>query len=243
MGILHVPVARFGYDTIAQADRALYLAKESGRNMVSTFGMTTIMETARQIAGMDMMTLRQRRRLLLDRLVDDLGPTQRSHVNGHCEQVAETAGRIATKLNMPQAEIDHVRLAGLLHDIGKTMIPEELLAKPSSLTIPERAVMNRHDRFGLWIAEALGAPESVLAHCRHHHTRFDRIGEDEVSLGAQIVCAADALVTMTSRRSYQAAISGEKAMLELLRERGRQFAPVVVDTCSMLDAVAPKVAA
>ncbi|MEX2214494.1 MAG: diguanylate cyclase [Phycisphaeraceae bacterium] len=234
-GIIQVAASAFNQSTIDHADQALYLAKKQGRNMVCTAVMANHMKIATEIAAKTDLSFEQKRGVLLEQLSDQLGPTQRTHVTIHCQQVAAAAQRIALRMKLSSRQVEHLRLAGLLHDIGKIMIPEDLLAKPRTLSVQEWAIMGRHDCYGQWIAKELGAPDAVLEHCRHHHTRFDESADEEISLGARILCVADAMVTMMSRRSYQAAITDEKAILELIRERNRQFAPVVVDAATSLE--------
>jgi putative nucleotidyltransferase with HDIG domain len=170
-----------------------------------------------------------------------LGPTQREHLTGHCQAVSDLAVRLGRALGETPGTLERLRLAGLLHDIGKCAIPESLLAKPAALTRDERAVMNHHARIGAEISAGLGTDEDVVNFVRHHHTPYrdafwrrpdsggGRVFADGPMPGARLICVADAMVSMTSRRPYCAARSPAEALAELHRCAGRQFDPRVVE--------------
>jgi ribonuclease P protein subunit RPR2 len=123
----------------------------------------------------------------------------------------------------------------LLHDIGKVGIPDGILQKPSSLTVEERRVMERHTTLGAEILAGVGLLESNgIAIVRHHHERWDgggypdRLAGEAIPLPARIFAVADALDAMTSDRPYRAAGAWEAAVAELERGAGAQFEPDVV---------------
>jgi putative nucleotidyltransferase with HDIG domain len=123
----------------------------------------------------------------------------------------------------------------LLHDIGKVGIPDGILQKPSSLTVEERRVMERHTTLGAEILAGVGLLESNgIAIVRHHHERWDgagypdRLAGHDIPLPARIFAVADALDAMTSDRPYRAAGAWESAVVELERGAGGQFEPDVV---------------
>ena len=147
---------------------------------------------------------------------------------------------IAESLDLTPSVRNCLRIAGYLHDVGKFCIPEKVLDKPGALDENESHLVRRHSGDGAEFAVLLGADELSAACIRQHHDRFDaprgRVETIEV-LGGQVIHAADALVAMTSDRPYQPARRMSEALTELRRERGRQFAPRVVDaamTCFAL---------
>jgi two-component system cell cycle response regulator len=147
--------------------------------------------------------------------------------------VGELAARIAGLLGLDPNEVELVRLAGSLHDLGKLAIPEEILRKPGPLNDAERLVLERHPQIGFRMLESLGI-EPVATWVLHHHERWDghgyphRLGSEEIPLGSRILLVADAYDAMTSDRVYRGRISHEQAVAELERCAGAQFDPRVV---------------
>jgi HD-GYP domain-containing protein (c-di-GMP phosphodiesterase class II) len=154
--------------------------------------------------------------------------------------VAALAEKIATQFGRPAEEIELTRLAASLHDLGKLAIPEEILRKPGALTEAERLVLERHPQLGHRMLESLGVAE--VADCvLHHHERWDgngypdRLGGENIPLGARIVFVADAFDAMTSSRTYRRPLSHGDAVRELGRCAGSQFDPEVVQ--ALLEAI------
>lgn len=169
--------------------------------------------------------VRHRRQLVLESLVDRLGPTQTQHVGEHCDRVGALAGELARCMSLTHEAIEDAAVAGVLHDIGKCAIPEALLALPRSLDTEEWLVMATHAELGACMAEQLGAGGTIVAAVRLHHERF----EDAPPLLARLLNVADALTTMLSDRQYRRAMPLDNALAELRREAGGQFDPAVVD--------------
>jgi HD-GYP domain-containing protein (c-di-GMP phosphodiesterase class II) len=136
-------------------------------------------------------------------------------------------------MGLEAEDVELVRLAGSLHDVGKLAVPEEILRKPDALTEPERLVLERHPEIGFRMLDSLRI-EPVASWVRHHHERWDGRGyptglaTDEIPLGARIIFVADAYHAMTSDRTYRAAVSPVEALAELERYAGTQFDPGVV---------------
>lgn len=158
----------------------------------------------------------------------EYGPTKGNHLTTHARFVSGMAVRLGKSLGKTPEILEALRIAGLLHDIGKLLIPEAVLAKAERLEQAEIALLARHAEDGACMSKALGAPDNVVEMVRHHHTRFDNEHPD-IPFESQILAVADALVTMTSHRPYMAARDFEEAIAELDHERGRQFDPDVVD--------------
>jgi HD-GYP domain-containing protein (c-di-GMP phosphodiesterase class II) len=140
---------------------------------------------------------------------------------------------VARELGLPRERVERVRLAGVLHDVGKIGVSDVILRKPGPLDDAEWAEMRRHPEIG---ARILGASEfdDIRAWVLAHHERPDGRGYpnglrgDEIPVEARILAVADAYEAMTSDRVYRAAIGDEAARAELRRGSGSQFDPLVV---------------
>lgn len=231
VGMVFTSTRDLGPETINRADHALYLAKDRGRNTVATWEMVVAEELAENVA-LTPGPIRRRRDALIRQLSDRLGPAQRSHMTEHCERVSEVSIQLADAMSVPPGETERIGLAGLLHDVGKAVIPEELLSLPRGLTDDERAIMDRHAEEGAQIASRLGADPWVESGVRRHHARFDT----SPPLAARVVGVADALVAMTTDRPYRAARSHAEALAEMRRWRGGQFDPDAVEAAQLIDA-------
>jgi diguanylate cyclase (GGDEF)-like protein/PAS domain S-box-containing protein/putative nucleotidyltransferase with HDIG domain len=157
------------------------------------------------------------------------------HIRGHQERTSLWAAALAEEMGLPAERVLDIRIAGLLHDIGKISISERILNKPGKLTKEEFAKIKEHAPLGATImvseAEAL---QQLAAIVRHHHERFDGKGypdglsHEDIPLEARILAVADVFDAMTHERSYRKAQSREEAIAELERGSGTQFDPTVV---------------
>ena len=159
----------------------------------------------------------------------------------HAETVA-LAVATAEALGLSSDEVEHVRHASELHDVGKVAIPDAILGKPGPLTEEEWAFVRRHPVIGERIILAAPALARVAALVRSSHERWDGAGYpdalagDAIPLGARIVAVADAYAAITAGRPYRAARAPEQALDELRRGAGTQFDPVVVEAwCAAYD--------
>jgi diguanylate cyclase (GGDEF)-like protein/putative nucleotidyltransferase with HDIG domain len=154
-----------------------------------------------------------------------------SYTAGHSRRVQQLALAIGRELGLSQAELDLLGHAALFHDIGKLAIPDAILLKPASLTPDEWSLMQRHAEEGARIIDRLGFLNDAVPAIRHHHERFDgtgypdRLGGEEIPLGARIIHVADALDSMLTTRIYRAARPAAEALQELRRSAGTQFCP------------------
>jgi putative nucleotidyltransferase with HDIG domain len=152
----------------------------------------------------------------------------------HMSSVAELAERTARRLGLSRDELEIVRHAAELHDVGKVAIPDEILAKAGPLTEEEWTFVRRHTLAGERIVSAAPALNAVSRLVRSSHERWDGAGYPDglageaIPLGARIVAVADAFDAMTAGRPYRAAISHEEALAELQRCAGTQFDSAVV---------------
>ena len=157
-----------------------------------------------------------------------------AYVGSHSQRVGEYAAAVAERLELPREEIELIRLAGRLHDLGKLAIPEEILRKPSSLNESEQLVLQRHPQIGFRMLESLGV-EPIAEWVLHHHERWDgdgypnRLRGEEIPLGARIIAVCDTFDAMRSRRSYKPPVPEEDTMREIQRCAGAHFDPRVVE--------------
>ncbi|RJP33898.1 MAG: HD domain-containing protein [Phycisphaerales bacterium] len=157
------------------------------------------------------------------------------YTNLHSEKVAEYADRIAARLGLSPRQSAVLRNAAVLHDVGKLGVPDAILCKPGPLTDEEFQTIKRHPRIGVDILRHISHLTAELPLILHHHERFDGSGYpdglagDAIPFGARILAVADALDAMLSRRSYKEPFKIDRAMDELVQQKGRQFDPVVVD--------------
>ncbi|MFZ3330982.1 MAG: diguanylate cyclase [Candidatus Acidiferrales bacterium] len=156
------------------------------------------------------------------------------YTQGHSQKVSAYAVMIAHALGMNEAEVEEVRLAGLLHDIGKVGIPEVILNKSGPLDANEWATMKTHTELGAKILEPLAAMKRIREMVGHHHEFYDgsgypsRLAAEHIPVGARVIAIADAYDTITSERTYKKARSPEEAFAELERCSANQFDPKIV---------------
>jgi putative nucleotidyltransferase with HDIG domain len=160
-------------------------------------------------------------------------------VGEHSTAVADLARSIGGTLGVESEDLDHLYLAGLLHDLGKISTPDAILLKPGPLTSEEREVMREHSRVGFHLLDGLDLTP-VDNWILHHHEHWDGTGYPnglagaEIPFGSRIVLVADAFDAMTTERPYRRALSVQAALGELRDLAGRQFDPLVVsalETC------------
>jgi diguanylate cyclase (GGDEF)-like protein/putative nucleotidyltransferase with HDIG domain len=157
------------------------------------------------------------------------------YTQGHSQKVSAYAALICEAMNMSEAEVDEVRLGGVLHDIGKVGIPEQILNKGSALNPEEWDIMKSHTKYGAKILEPLKPLARIREMVLHHHEYFDGTGYPEglagenIPLGARIIAVADAYDTITSDRCYKKGRTSPDALRELERCGNLQFDARIVD--------------
>lgn len=158
------------------------------------------------------------------------------YTSGHSQRVAQVSLAIARELGLPQESLERIRIAGLIHDIGKIGVRESILNKPSRLTEEEFQQVKCHCELGERILNPIVEDGETLKVVRHHHEHYDGSGYPDglageaIPLGARILAVADAYDAMTSERPYRAALSREVACAEIERGQGCQFDPRVAST-------------
>ncbi|NLI93301.1 MAG: HD domain-containing protein [Peptococcaceae bacterium] len=163
-----------------------------------------------------------------------------SYTYGHSSQVSAMAYAIAAQIGLSEQDLFSVRIAALLHDIGKIGIPDQILNKPDKLDEEEFRIIRQHPEIGAKILSGIPALARVTEMVRCHHARWDGKGYPEgltgkkIPLGARIIAVADTFQAMTSDRPYRKGMTKEMALAELLRCSDSQFDPVLVKAfCSI----------
>jgi diguanylate cyclase (GGDEF)-like protein len=155
-------------------------------------------------------------------------------LNGHSGKVRELVEPVAHELRLPEDQLQPIRHAAELHDIGKVAIPDAIISKPGPLDASEWEFMRRHTIIGQRIVGAAPALSFVAELVRSSHESWDGNGypdglaREEIPIGARIICVCDAYDAMTSDRPYRLARSAQEALAELRRCSGTQFDPAVV---------------
>ena len=153
---------------------------------------------------------------------------------------------MAKELGLPEQEIERIRIASLLHDLGKVALPEQILEKPGPLSADEWQSVVQHPRIGQVIIDQVAKVQDAGGIILHHHERFSGHGYPhglrgaDIPLGARIVAIADAYDAMVYDRPYRQAIGHTAAVAELRRYATTQFDPELVDVfCRLYAADAP----
>jgi len=159
---------------------------------------------------------------------------------GHQERVSRLAFALAGQMGLSEEERDGVRVAGLVHDIGKIHVPAEILAKPEVLSKMEMGIVKDHSAVGYDILKNIPFPWPVARMVLEHHERMDGSGYpaglrgDATLLQSHILAVADVVEAMNSHRPYRVAPGLDKALEEIRLHRGTLYDPVVVDACLAL---------
>ncbi len=158
----------------------------------------------------------------------------------HHRQVSHVAGLIARGLGLPEAEVEGIRLAGSLHDIGKVGLPRSILGNTGRLSFAELQQLQTHAEAGYKLLQGIEFPWPVADMVRQHHERLDGSGYpagltgDAILPGARIIAVADVLAAMTSDRTYRATPGLAAALDELRQGRGVLYDAAAVDLCVAL---------
>jgi putative nucleotidyltransferase with HDIG domain/PAS domain S-box-containing protein len=156
---------------------------------------------------------------------------------GHQQRVAALAGAIAQELGFDEERLEGLRVAGLLHDIGKIYIPAEILAKPATLTTMEMGLIKTHSEVGYDILKNIPFPWPVADIVLQHHERINGSGypgglsNGQIIEEANILAVADVVEAMSSHRPYRAALGLERALGEIKKNRASLYLPEAVDVC------------
>ena len=234
LGVASVPEHAVDRDEVMEAaDRALYLAKRQGKNRTRVSG---------EVVNLSSQSSSHQRGVghIVDLLVRVLR-LRGEDLAAHAERSAEIAVSLGAHLQLNTHQLEHLRVAALLQDVGKIGVPDAVLYKQSPLTPEEWDLIREHPKKGFELVGGLIHPEAAEA-VLSNHERFDGKGYphglvgQEIPLLARVLLVADAYAAMTGQRSYRKAMSGPEAMKELRRNSGTQFDPAIVNAMSELSA-------
>ncbi len=230
-GVAAVPEHAIERDELVEsADRALYLAKREGKNRTRLAGQIVSLQSppvARPLRGEIVELLVRVLRLRDPNLAD------------HALRTAEVAVALGAHLALTAGELEHLRVASLLQDVGKIGVPDSILFKRGPLSAGEWAQIKEHPKKGFDIVGNFVHPdaaEAVLA----NHERFDGLGYprglkgEEIPFLARVLLVADAYAAMTGTRPFKAPLTAQEALDELRQHAGEQFAPDVVEAMAEL---------
>lgn len=231
-------------ELIERADVAMYQAKMDGRNLIRVWkeieqaDENTIDRLGIQDLKGKFQALSNQMRFIymestnaLIKAVDAKDPFAREHSHN----VSEYAKEIAKYLKLSEQEVEIIHYAGLLHDIGKIGIKDDIIVKKETLTQREYELLKRHPEVGANILRDIKFLEKEIPVILHHHERFDGKGYPhglrgkEIPIGALIIAVADAFDAMTSGRTYKNRLTWRKAVEEIKKGSGTQFAPEIVN--------------
>jgi putative nucleotidyltransferase with HDIG domain len=164
-----------------------------------------------------------------------------AYTSGHSQRVAQLSVSIAQQLSLPSEQVERLKLAGLLHDIGKIGTQESLLSKPRRLNEEQYQLVKLHPEIGQRILSPIVDNSEILHAVRGHHERYDGKGypdglkKSKIPLGARILAVSDAYEAMTSDRPYRAAMSPDAALSQIESNKGTQFDPEIADIFTKIE--------
>lgn len=196
--------------------------------------------TARHLAEAEVAEQRERLDRMLDSVIDVVGTiveTRDPYTAGHQRRVAQIATAIAAELGMDERDIADIRVAGLIHDVGKIQVPVEILGKPGRISNLEFDVLRVHPETGYRIVTAAHLDEPMALMVYEHHERCDGSGyprgltADEILPGAKVLAVADVVEAMMSNRPYRPALGLDAALEEIESGRGTKYDAAASDAC------------
>jgi len=203
-----------------------------------SFDVTEIRQTQQDLADSAVKL-----RLTLEGAVAALGATAElrdPYTAGHQRRVAELACAIARELDLEEASLESLRVAALLHDIGKIVVPAEILSKPGRLTEPEMQIIRQHADAGANTAALIGFDGEVAEIIRQHHERLDGSGypkglcRADILAEARILAVADVIEAMVSHRPYRPGVAIEVALREIEDGAGTRYDAKACETAVSL---------
>ncbi len=246
------PIRRFMLVPIADAETSLgfvmlanapYDYTSAALALLQRLVSTYTLGIERRRADEELERTLGRLRRTLEETVHLLGSTlemRDAQTAGHQRRVATLACAIARKMGVSDSVVDAVRIAGLVHDIGKISIPFEILSKTSGLNEVERTFIESHSAAGYELLKGVEFPWPIAQITLQHHERMDGSGypqglsNGDILLEARILAVADVIEAMVSHRPFQVAIGMSQALEEVSKNRGKLYDPEVADACLKL---------
>lgn len=217
-------------ELLKQAERALFFAKQKGKNCIEVYGEEEV-EKNNKLVGATAYEQISSTVYALTAAIN----AKDSYTFAHSMHVSQYAVLLAKEIGLNRKEVQIVKEAGLLHDIGKIGIPENILQKAGKLTDEEYEIMKSHVTKSVEMIHFLPNMNYVIPAVLSHHERYDGRGYprglagEEIPLQGRILAVCDCYDAMVSKRSYKEAFSVEYAIDELKKNRGTQFDPDLVD--------------
>ena len=166
--------------------------------------------------------------------------TRDPYTAGHQQHVAELAAAMARQMGLPQAQIDVIHMAGLVHDIGKIAVPSDILNKPGKISAIERDLIKNHSAAGYDILEKIDFAGPIARIVLQHHERMDGSGYpgglvgNDILLEARIIAVADVVDAIMSHRPYRPALGKDVALEEIVKHKGTFYDARAADACVQL---------
>jgi len=212
---------------------------ETGPGFVATFSNITERKQAEEERKQSLEKIRT----TLEETVNALASAvemRDPYTAGHQRRVAQLACAVAKEMDMSDEQIEAIHMAGLIHDIGKISVPAEILSKPSRLSEMEMDLIKSHPQVSFDILKDIEFPWPVAHIVLQHHERMNGTGYphglsgEDILLEARILAVADVVEAMASHRPYRPALGTDKALEEILRNKGILYDAAVVNACAKL---------
>ena len=221
-------------DLITAADQALYFAKEKGRDQVILYSKTIKALLEKKPSKAESLMAQAEEWIFKDlaTAVEARLPYRR----GFFDAVTSATLQIAKSFNLSDNEIEELRIASMLYEIGALHVPTHILLKEGALTEEEWAIVKTHPKASVKLLSKILKIQNVLPAILHHHERYDGTGYpsglkgEEIPFMARIICVVDAYHAMTSVTLYRRKMTLEEAIDVLRHHSGTQFDPAIVNT-------------
>jgi PAS domain S-box-containing protein len=233
-------------DLISKEGRLIPI--EINTNVVQRKGQRIVIASVRDIterkqASMELQISLEKLRKAMGWIIQAMSrtiETRDPYTSGHQRRVADLSRSIAHEMGLPEDQVDGLRMAGIVHDLGKIAVPAEILSKPTKLSNIELALIKVHPQTSYDILKDIDFPWPVAEIVFQHHERMDGSGYprglkgDEIFLEARILMVADVVEAMASHRPYRPALGIDKALEEISQNKGILYDPEVVEVCLRL---------
>jgi response regulator RpfG family c-di-GMP phosphodiesterase len=224
-----------------ERDEGPFLKEE--RNLINIIAERLGKITERKQGEVELQQSYQKLQKTMEGTINTIGnivEVKDPYTAGHQQRVSQLAVHIAQELNLPQNKIEGIRIASLVHDIGKISVPADILNKPTKLTDIEFSLIKDHPQTGHDILKSIEFPWPIAQIVLQHHERLNGSGYpnklkgDEILLEAKIICVADVVEAMSSHRPYRPALGIDAALEEISKNKGILYDTEAADACIKL---------